>query len=662
ARANGKAKALVIEDGVCFGNGGGPALEKLIKILDGGKAPVGMRIFVNEGTIFYDETLMSRVGRGTNTVSMNGVGVLAELFEPGTVELAANGRSVANELKVVEELAKALGMSQGATVEEVQHEIGKRFGERWVEWLRGNSEAAVNFRKSPRYQELLKYIAAQSFAETSKTTQRVVGAAGFATGILSFFAVEEILDIIGVENKPARFASVILGGQAINAASTSVLRNAITPAGRAYLTTIIKNPAPALVNGLKSVNWVKGAGNLLMGVGYAVLASNLYNNLLNAYGISPQSWLRHGFTQFAVGMGGAVGLTELSAKTVLGRAAVPLAVAHLASTAINLFDSDYEQSVQERAHDKMRLELAGGGTGDKILLMTDIVANLISGGAFGEMALSHSALVQVAAEDARQIAELQPQVRDALRSLWLSKIFADSGRTDDLAYYDKTQVFSPQELTKLLNQNIEFADEKPIVGYTTEPGHCSYWHGEEFCAPSRQVPIYDANSPKVLEKSAYQAIVSRQLDLSRPDLKEVLSKDYHIKNSDEFLAKVQVKILQEQIRYLAFLEPDTIDSSTLKIADNRGLRRIFSKDGKIKSGAEKLLASFVFGEEREKLAQLVVELRKIARLQALLAGAKPTEVDKQLGLVDVQGRINENSPTYAQLMKAAEQTILTSAK
>jgi len=390
--------------------------------------------------------------------------------------------------------------------------------------------------------------------------------------------------------------------------------------------------------------------------------SNLYNHILNAYGVSADSWLRGAFPQFVVGMGGGTALGTAAARTALGRAAIPLAVAHLASTVINLFDSDYEQSVQERAHEAMRLDLAKGGTLDHVLLMTDIVANLISGGAFGEAALSQSDLNQVARADAQLLAELQPQLLNALRSRWMADLLHYDGSAQDLNFFTNPEL-STEKLAEILKQEVRFENQRKIIGYRTESGNCSIWHGEYMCGPDRTIPIYDANSPEIRERSAYEDIVAGRLNLNRSDLKEVLKNEYNIQDPDAFLQKVEVANLQKLVRYLVSLKPDTIDPSTLTIADNRKLREIFDENGRLRAGKEYELVVAMLGsgsasDVYPRLSQAVMEFRKMTRLQALLKGAQPTEVDKQLGLVKSDGSINESSPTFATLRQAAEQAFL----
>jgi len=639
-RARG-AKILVIEEGVYFGNGGEETLRKLINRLKKGKVPKKVTIAVKDGTVY----IKGGVRFNSSTVSMNGLGGIEKVPD---VSLGINGV----EFKAV---ARELGLPETASVEAIQEEVGKRFGERLGRWLGSNSGLAIEFRKSARYQELLKYTAQQAFAQAGKGTQRAVSAASFATGILSFFAVEEILDIIGVENKSARFALVLGGGHVVSQGANSLLSSAVTAEGRAYLSALVKNPPAALVNGLKNANWISGTSNLLTGVGYAILTSNLYNHILNAYGVSADSWLRGAFPQFVVGMGGGTALGTAAARTALGRAAIPLAVAHLASTVINLFDSDYEQSVQERAHEAMRLDLAKGGTLDHVLLMTDIVANLISGGAFGESALSQSDLNQVARADAQLLAELQPQLLNALRSRWMADLLHYDGSAQDLNFFTNPEL-STEKLAEILKQEVRFENQRKIIGYRTESGNCSIWHGEYMCGPDRTIPIYDANSPEIREKSAYEDIVAGRLNLNRPDLKEVLRNEYNIQDPGAFLQKVEVANLQKLVRYLVSLEPDTIDPSTLNIADNRELRAIFDKAGHLRPGKEQRLIAWL-GKD-QPLKELITEFRKMTRLQALLKGAQPTEVDKQLGLVKSDGSINESSPTFATLRQAAEQAFL----
>jgi hypothetical protein len=300
----------------------------------------------------------------------------------------------------------------------------------------------------------------------------------------------------------------------------------------------------------------------------------------------------------------------------------------------------------------MRLGLAKGGTLNHVLLMTDIVANLISGGAFGESALSQSDLNQVARADAQLLAELQPQLLNALRSRWMADLLHYDGSAQDLNFFTNPEL-STKKLAEILKQEVRFENQRKIIGYRTESGSCSIWHGEYMCGPDRTIPIYDANSPEIREKSAYEDIVAGRLNLNRPDLKEVLRNEYNIQDPDAFLQKVEVANLQKLVRYLVSLEPDTIDPSTLNIADNRELRAIFDKAGHLRPGKEQRLIAWL-GKD-QPLKELITEFRKMTRLQALLKGAQPTEVDKQLGLVKSDGSINESSPTFATLRQAVEQ-------
>ena len=329
----------------------------------------------------------------------------------------------------------------------------------WLEALRSGSPE--------RYNEIVAEIVR---SQTLTRGGRALAFGGnLAIAVMSFLGIEEILDVCGVENEAARFVIVIGGAHLVTSGSSYLIQESLTPMGRARLSELRRTLAPSLRRGLERVtlgSMAGGTGRLAVGVGYAILATNVYNGILDGAGVSEDSWLRGRFAQFTVGMGvpglvqwGGKTLLGTAERTVIGRAAIPLAVTHLISTGINFFDSDYEQSVQERAQDAMRLELAGGGTGYQLLLAGDIVANTISGGAFGEVATDEAALDQIAREDAIQIGALLPQAQITLGSLLLPGLLDYDGSARGPSFFT-----NPERV----NSEFRFDNYRPILA-TVDP-------------------------------------------------------------------------------------------------------------------------------------------------------------------------------------------------
>lgn len=127
-----------------------------------------------------------------------------------------------------------------------------------------------------------------------------------------------------------------------------------------------------------------------------------------------------------------------------------------------------------------------------------------------------------------------------------------------------------------------------------------------------------------------------------------------------------LKFLQEQIGYIVSLEPDTIDPNSTLVGDNRKLREIFDKNGRLKPGKEGALVGMLLesearrlgideGKEWDIMMKVMGESRKVARLQALMSGQETfTHVDIALGLVNADGSINKNSDTYKRYMSALD--------
>jgi peptidoglycan hydrolase-like protein with peptidoglycan-binding domain len=661
-------KRIVIEDGVNFGNGGEESLRSIISDMEQSKLPKKFKLFARDGNIH----IKGRLRLSTSTTSMNGAGAIERApdirvggngLASAEIDTAVNREFTVEELSQAHELLQKMGFSEAearsiATKEAFLEKVGQKFGERLPSYLQELQRTDPN-----KYTEILQKMIRPSMAKRAAVT-----GIGAAVNILSYFPLEALLDVLGVQNESVRFASLILGGMGVNAATAPLVNR-----------LILGKTAVAIERGLSNVSWASKIGvggvNLLAGLGYAGIATDIWVKILDDFGVGPNSALRKELAMFLVGsgapmaieLGGGAALNGMNAlatrmgfQTVagatVGRAMWVLGLARVGSDMTQWFFDDYEESVNDRARDYQRLQLARGGTGDKVLLFIDCFFDPILG-SFQDATtaiVDDGSRAHIAEEDAEQIAAWQPRVLNTLFSAWM----ADSGQdmfsydgtvAPDLAFFQNPQMPSMEKLSEIVNQDIEFTNHQPVLGT-----YNITLDDEEVAGNAGGTQTVHVYGEMVREADAYQYIMNNP-NVEQDKLVETLKNEYNIQDVEGFLQKVSMKNLREQIKSIISMRPDEIDSSTLSIADNRQLRQIFdSETGKMVGGQETQLATLLMQGENGKMLQAVAEFRKVQRLQALLTGrSTATDVDIQLGLVKADGSIDENSATYTLL----EQTI-----
>jgi hypothetical protein len=571
--------------------------------------------------------------------------------------------------------------------------VGQKLGERLPDYIKEMQKTDPG-----RYQEFLRFV-----SQPTRGQKAAMTGINLVTGIISFFAVGEILDILGIKNEGLRFTLLIGGSHAVNVATASWVNTAIRG-----------QTAVAIEKGLTNVSWARkiseSGGSLISGVGYAILASNIYNGILEDCDVPPNHWLRGEFAQFAVGMGapslvgwggkalltsrfgeavaarilGRTALGELTAGRVLlqglGRAFWLLAIAEVGFMIPNFFISDYKQSVNSRAREKAIGEMKDVDTSGA---WYETIGEVIASGAgyldeglsypFGNrayLAANDEDKNYFALEDAAQIGQAMPGILNVLRQMWEEEdLYNYQGSAQNFSFFSGMEL-PHGRLAELLSKEITFNDGKPILGYKTEDFQWCDAGEKPICYTNHiSVPIYDNNAPEELRASAYAFLKEKWSKGEEiPDVKKLLRDRFKIveDNIGAFMELASLKFLQEQIGYIVSLEPETITADATLYGDNRKLREIFDKNGRLKPGKEGALVGMLLESEARRLGideekewdimmKVTGESRKVARLQALMSGQETfTHVDITLGLVNADGSINKDSETYKRYMSALD--------
>ncbi|OGB87650.1 hypothetical protein A3H38_04080 [candidate division WOR-1 bacterium RIFCSPLOWO2_02_FULL_46_20] len=674
--------------------------------------------------------------------------VHSEVIPGEETVLEGQRREVARDLLIrmgFEEIPENL------TREEFIRRFGERFGNSFPEWLR-----ELQRTNPARYNEISSFIIEQQRLNFGQ--RGTVAGSGLAVGIISILATEEILDIVGLENEAARFATVIGVAHVANVSITSGIQLSLTEPGRAQLNAFFRNPSSSLRTGLGEINWGRGAINIFSGVGQAIIVTNAYYSILDSIGVSQDSfWYSEGMglgvafgVPFAVSYGGNEILLSLFGEstagtvgTVVGEAILPLAITAFACNSLNFLFSNYERSVNQRAGDMARIEAINDGTigtiGTAVSVFFDPITGTLHDTISGTI---NDYQRQIAEEDANQIAQMQPQLIDALRPMILPTVagvilenyhgearelefFTESGQildepdmpefsnydqhltsVGDTEYYAIGMNGTPedeyiQSIGRLEADAYEFVinnptlDEETIIYELTQtyniedpasfldrviireatPGHHLYMteigerlgslagrleeeiefenHTEDNiyeCDPMGcgVTPIGDWRR----EEDAYNDLINGRIEADG----SLLERDYNIENPEDFLIRFRIRCIQNLAGAIAFLEPDTIDPSSLEIADNRQMRGIFddSEGGILREGNVQSLVSWLLTDQDR---EIILISRRVSRLSALIEGAEPTYVDHQLGLVNEDESININSEEYSLYNISLQQSI-----
>ncbi|MDD5382080.1 MAG: hypothetical protein PHH60_00265 [Candidatus Margulisbacteria bacterium] len=609
--------------------------------------------------------------------------IVANPHAPVTEYLPETGRQIFRQLGVPE--ADLAGVT---TREAFLEKFGQQVGERMPEFLQRLKQTDIR-----RFNEFMRFVTRPTAGQRVALT-----AAGLVSAFLSFFPAEELFNYFGLENEKARFLLGQVQGIGIDAA----VRHFGEPLIRGRLVVEIER-------GLANTSWVKKIGgsavNLLKGMGYSMLVASLYTGLLDTFGVGQDSWMRSETAQMAVGFGGSTLLIEFG-----GTAVIPLAVAKLISELPNVFYySKYQRSLNTAMHTEARQFLASRGAFGKTLLAIDCFFEPILGGlqeTFNRW-INPEMYEEAAKNDSVRLRVGEMMTRASLREMYLHHLMKYNGEANDNIFYFNRPSIRDTYLTGLLRGEITFRNGERPFGMI-EPGE-TYCRDEETGSVCRVATMPEQRIVYEREADAYNFVEAynyywqsmSDATISGETITSTLRSRYHItdlpafyrgatgiKNGDRdlmqylrdefdltmpewFMEKVAAKDLQEYIKSIISLNPeDELGSAELgnNLPQIQTFRYLFDDNGYLRDDREEAFYAWMLtdlgdevvlnGSATGQFQQTLRVFRMITRIQALLNGETPNEIDRQLGLVNQDGTINENNEYYIMMVQGAIGTLL----
>ncbi|MBN2057216.1 MAG: hypothetical protein JW782_00240 [Candidatus Saganbacteria bacterium] len=642
----------------------------------------------------------------------------------------------------------ALGIeAEGITTREgFLSRIGQAIGDRLpaeIERLRQNSPA--------EYERFLRQVIKPTGGQRA-----AISSANFIAGIISYFGMEALIDLLGLELDKKEHLLVLVGGShLINTSFSSALNTAIR--GEA---------AMAIERGLARCGWIgrisRTGFGILSGLGGAMVSTRFYNRLLDLFGVSENSAWRGELAQFAAAFGGpslaAGSVTLLSRLGILGprlaaflrAGGTGLGLAALFSDAASYFLSDYEQSVNSRVNDRMLdyevdhwynpFELLSAGT--RFLTTKTILPD----STFNAAASADHPDVRdaVLRQDCQVIRDNLPPVLNFLRQLWLSYLNNYNGGPVS-ADFLQDPVLNPDNFRRLFTGNDSFDNVRPTLATISPLGqdNSSFLFGDLAGISSNDLPllgnsyldqavrpagnslfdlatvlgetpgrdeelnlhllrVYDGmdqtmidqtfrslgvdpasikqvpghpefylfsapagthistsiRGDEIREADAYDYVyrLFNQASIDEAALVSDLAENYNISAPETFIERVLVHQLRQQLAGLSSLRPDTVNSNLTReelgepvYRSHQQVVSAFDQHGRLADVHDRDLLLLLAGSEQQldQLTQLIAQLRQLTRLQALLNGAEPTAADRQVGLVNEDNTINEDSLAFS---------------
>ena len=595
-------KKIVIDDNVRFGNGDGAALGKLLDAAHEGRLPASTRLLVKDGTIhFMDAKFMSRVANSP-ILGANGAPLVQEILDPTTVALGRN-------------LGEVLA------------------GEKGKAWFQ-------DFVKTPQGKNFVR----------SWVKSGTLSAGGFLTSLLAAVGADALMNQLGITDFKYTFPTSMAAGYVADLAFQK-----------------------AFVQGFQAFSWAH-AGGLGANLAFSFFGSSLYNGLLDAAGADANSGWRGTVPELGVSLGFGLGGTALMAQSAnfgtaylagdgvltgssmgAGGAALPFAIFAAANELLPRFlNSGMELGFKQQAQDDIRVGMLreGGFWNNYAAFMScvPIFSNLITFTVPADMVAGKAwQWIEQNALPAR--GDLQSR----LSSIWMQ---ADGqamgldyrGDARDISFY---QTFTPSSarIAQLMQTRVEFSDHYTKVvgryGVHSQPAQV------EIQYPPDDIRYRETHAYEYLTE-ATKGLTSDQYTARMPGILQKIKADYQIADMGDFLLRVQVKGVQDEVRFLVgsqVTEAEGLSGPGSTFFAERGM---FNPDGTLKAGKANEMVSYFNLGRTDEVGRGILEQRKYIRTVALANGAQATPTDISLGLANADGSVNQNSTYFTRYLADIE--------
>ncbi|MFH1617408.1 MAG: hypothetical protein ABIB65_02400 [Candidatus Margulisiibacteriota bacterium] len=333
---------------------------------------------------------------------------------------------------------------------------------------------------------------------------------GVVRGTATIAAVELAADLLGIEDKKARFTFVMGVLETYPRLSNigGALRGGVFE-GKSFVEAMGIKDVPKIEVTMAAL---KGVGGVLKNIGVAGFLAKGIDALIG-FKYDHGHWLRHHLTNiFATTavMGGAEAIAALKGVrltgTAVGGALTGVGIVTLLDTGYSLFSSDYRLEVEMRAYEKIQVEsVSKGFWGATILRET---ANALAGSMLRRSTVSDNPAYLLAElrKDFKAGRELRATAISALQRFYMQKVFRDP-----------SELAVKMEFRKLLGKEIEMNETEKRVCAHIEVMH--KLHGSKMTAGELKLSVVKAFPGLTLEdveKITERAeIKSMQLLLSR---------------------------------------------------------------------------------------------------------------------------------------------------
>jgi len=345
----------------------------------------------------------------------------------------------------------------------------------------------------------------------------------------------------------------------------------------------------------------------------------------------------------------------------LGRLNLVLAGVQLASFATTLAFSSRAISQGDILLDQWRTSLAGGSIGDRVLLGTMLFVDPFTHGAQTSMAAGMAPELR-ADMDRQELSENLPRVMATLQGAWRIALEAppegDRITADYLRGNDVVSTLGP--LAEQLTHRIDFTNQVDTTSYNVVAGVPSDGGGVS-AIPIQRAGAREADAFEWLTTGEGHRIENQE------QLNTALHDTFGIQDPQEFMTRVTMRNLQDQIGQLAQIEPG-IPPNPNHVA----LRAAFDEQGRLHGDPHdrntlNTLAGFLAGgDSATDINSPIAALRQATRLKQIVDSSPDEEhlffqpADVAVGLISIdahgQPHINRENPVYLALHRANTST------